>query len=158
MWRTMDRVSGVCRFGGVVSAVRTRTGRSRRRLATTSQPPEEIPEAPRSGLGAIIVLACILVYHNCLYCGFVFDDISAIKDNRDLRPQTPISNIFLNDFWGTPIHKVKYINFRHPKPILWSETNSFNEVRKNNIFIIFKWILYIFFIIFWLYGIISHEL
>ncbi|KPJ00969.1 Transmembrane and TPR repeat-containing protein CG4050 [Papilio xuthus] len=103
----MDRVSGVCRFGGVVSAVRTRTGRSRRRLTGPVQTNEEMPEAPRRGLGAILVLACILVYHNSLYCGFVFDDISAIKENRDLRPQTPISNIFLNDFWGTPIHKVK---------------------------------------------------
>ncbi|CAH0721514.1 unnamed protein product, partial [Brenthis ino] len=104
----MDRVSGVCRFGGVVSAVRTRTGRSKRRLTVgPSQATEDMPEAPRRGLGAVLVLACILVYHNCLYCGFVFDDISAIKENRDLRPQTPISNIFLNDFWGTPIHKVR---------------------------------------------------
>lgn len=106
----MDRVSGVCRFGGVVSAVRTtRTGRSRRRLTGPNQSPEGMPEAPRRGLGAILVLACILVYHNCLYCGFVFDDISAIKENRDLKPQTPISNIFLNDFWGTPIHKVRVV-------------------------------------------------
>lgn len=105
----MDRVSGVCRFGGMVSAVRTRTGRSRRRLPGQNNVAEDVPEAPRRGLGAILVLACVLVYHNCLYCGFVFDDISAIKDNRDLRPQTPISNIFLNDFWGTPIHKVKSI-------------------------------------------------
>ncbi|KAL0839775.1 hypothetical protein ABMA28_016413 [Loxostege sticticalis] len=106
---TMDRVSGVCRFGGVVSAVRTRTGRSRRRLAGQAHLPEDMPEPPRRGLGAILVLACIVVYHNCLYCGFVFDDISAIKENRDLRPQTPISNIFLNDFWGTPIHKIVYL-------------------------------------------------
>lgn len=103
----MDRVSGVCRFGGVVSAVRTRTGRSRRRLAGPAPSSSgDMPEPPRRGLGAVLVLACIIVYHNCLYCGFVFDDINAIKENRDLRPQTPISNIFLNDFWGTPIHKV----------------------------------------------------
>lgn len=108
----MDRVSGVCRFGGVVSAVRSRTGRSKRRITGPTQPPEEMPETPRRGLGAVLVLACVLVYHNCLYCGFVFDDISAIKENRDLRPQTPISNIFLNDFWGTPIHKVRYDNFK----------------------------------------------
>ncbi|CAH3992118.1 unnamed protein product [Pieris brassicae] len=102
----MDRVSGVCRFGGVVSAVKTRTGRSKRRSTVSPPVVEELPEPPRRGLGAILVLACILVYHNSLYCGFVFDDISAIKENRDLRPQTPISNIFLNDFWGTPIHKI----------------------------------------------------
>lgn len=108
----MDRVSGVCRFGGVMSAVRTRTGRSKRRLTGQNQMPEDVPEPPRRGLGAILVLVCILVYHNCLYCGFVFDDISAIKENRDLRPQTPISNIFLNDFWGTPIHKVRELRRR----------------------------------------------
>ncbi|XP_064073545.1 protein O-mannosyl-transferase Tmtc3 isoform X2 [Vanessa tameamea] len=114
----MDRVSGVCRFGGVVSAVRTRTGRSRRRVTGSSQAAEDMPETPRRGLGAILVLACILVYHNCLYCGFVFDDISAIKENRDLRPQTPISNIFLNDFWGTPIHKEQSHKSYRPLTVL----------------------------------------
>ncbi|XP_059051325.1 protein O-mannosyl-transferase Tmtc3 [Achroia grisella] len=114
----MDRVSGVCRFGGVVSAVRTRTGRSRRRLGTQSHMAEDIPEPPRRGLGAVLILACIIVYHNCLYCGFVFDDISAIKENRDLRPQTPISNIFLNDFWGTPIHKEQSHKSYRPLTVL----------------------------------------
>ncbi|XP_039745699.1 protein O-mannosyl-transferase Tmtc3 [Pararge aegeria] len=114
----MDRVSGVCRFGGVVSAVRTRTGRSRRRLTGPSLAAEQLPEAPRRGLGAVLVLACIVVYHNCLYCGFVFDDISAIKENRDLRPQTPISNIFLNDFWGTPIHKEQSHKSYRPLTVL----------------------------------------
>ncbi|XP_053600141.1 protein O-mannosyl-transferase Tmtc3 [Plodia interpunctella] len=114
----MDRVSGVCRFGGVVSAVRTRTGRSRRRLGAQNHLAEDIPEPPRRGLGAILVLACILVYHNCLYCGFVFDDISAIKENRDLRPQTPLTNIFLNDFWGTPIHKEQSHKSYRPLTVL----------------------------------------
>ncbi|KAL1397510.1 hypothetical protein pipiens_009704 [Culex pipiens pipiens] len=41
-----------------------------------------------------------------LNCGFVFDDISAIKENRDLRPHSSIKNVFLNDFWGTPMHKI----------------------------------------------------
>ncbi|XP_065334770.1 protein O-mannosyl-transferase Tmtc3 isoform X1 [Cloeon dipterum] len=56
-------------------------------------------------LAAVVVAACVACYLNCLQCGFVFDDISAIKDNRDLRPQTPLFNIFRNDFWGTPMHK-----------------------------------------------------
>ncbi|KAL3188823.1 hypothetical protein MRX96_002983 [Rhipicephalus microplus] len=46
-----------------------------------------------------------LCYVNALGCGFVFDDASAIRDNRDLRPSTPIGRLFVNDFWGTPIHK-----------------------------------------------------
>lgn len=103
-------VSGVCKFGGVMTTVRNRTGRGKRRLPVPqNRVPVELPESPCRGLGAVLVLLCIVVYHNCLYCGFVFDDISAIKENRDLRPQTPISNIFLNDFWGTPIHKVSHL-------------------------------------------------
>ncbi|KAH9379951.1 hypothetical protein HPB48_001422 [Haemaphysalis longicornis] len=47
-----------------------------------------------------------LCYANALGCGFVFDDASAVRDNRDLRPSTPIGRLFANDFWGTPIHKV----------------------------------------------------
>ncbi|XP_061576896.1 protein O-mannosyl-transferase TMTC3 [Cololabis saira] len=47
-----------------------------------------------------LVVGC---YWNSLSCGFVFDDVSAILDNKDLRPSTPLSNLFLNDFWGTPM-------------------------------------------------------
>ena len=54
---------------------------------------------------AVAVVATV-VYWNALQCGFVFDDISAIKDNKDIRPHTPISNLFLNDFWGTSMIKV----------------------------------------------------
>lgn len=64
--------------------------------------------SPQHLHGAIIALTCILCYHNSLNCGFVFDDISAIKDNRDLRPHTPIKSIFSNDFWGTPMYKVSF--------------------------------------------------
>ena len=28
------------------------------------------------------------------------DDIFAIRDNTDVRPETPLSNVFSNDFWG----------------------------------------------------------
>uniref|UniRef100_A0A4W4EVI8 Protein O-mannosyl-transferase TMTC3 n=1 Tax=Electrophorus electricus TaxID=8005 RepID=A0A4W4EVI8_ELEEL len=50
-----------------------------------------------------LVVCC---YWNSLLCGFVFDDVSAILDNKDLRPSTPIRNLFLNDFWGTPMSEV----------------------------------------------------
>lgn len=59
--------------------------------------------------GATVILVSILCYYNSLNCGFVFDDISAIKENRDLRPHSPLKNIFFNDFWGTPMHKVREI-------------------------------------------------
>lgn len=60
----------------------------------------------RGALAAIVAISAFAVYLNSLNCGFVFDDISAIKDNRDLRPHTPLKNVFYNDFWGTPMHKV----------------------------------------------------
>uniref|UniRef100_A0A673HU54 Protein O-mannosyl-transferase TMTC3 n=1 Tax=Sinocyclocheilus rhinocerous TaxID=307959 RepID=A0A673HU54_9TELE len=50
-----------------------------------------------------LVVGC---YWNSLFCGFVFDDVSAILDNKDLRPTTPLQNLFLNDFWGTPMSEV----------------------------------------------------
>ena len=53
----------------------------------------------------VLLLICIATYWNCLSCGFVFDDISAIKENRDLRPSAPLKNVFLHDFWGTPMSK-----------------------------------------------------
>ena len=57
---------------------------------------------------AVFILATA-VYWNAMQCGFVFDDISAIKDNKDLRPHTPISNLFFNDFWGTLMTKVSFV-------------------------------------------------
>ena len=54
----------------------------------------------------LIALVGFAVYANSLGCGFAFDDMSAIRDNRDLRPQTPLSQLFLNDFWGQGMTKV----------------------------------------------------
>jgi len=53
----------------------------------------------------ILILACSICYFNSLYCGFVFDDVSAIRDNKDILPSAPFFNIFLNDFWGIPMDK-----------------------------------------------------
>ncbi|BFZ09149.1 hypothetical protein BsWGS_12188 [Bradybaena similaris] len=55
----------------------------------------------------ILCASVAIVYHNAVWCGFVFDDMSAIVENKDLRPNTPLTNLFLNDFWGTPMHKEK---------------------------------------------------
>ncbi|CAB4055299.1 TMTC [Lepeophtheirus salmonis] len=47
----------------------------------------------------------VLLYSYSFSCGFVFDDITAVKDNRDLRPHVPLVNLLRNDFWGTPMLK-----------------------------------------------------
>ena len=54
--------------------------------------------------GLVCALVGIAAYLNSLDCGFCFDDISAIKENKDLRPESPWSNLIWNDFWGTPMH------------------------------------------------------
>lgn len=54
----------------------------------------------------LITTTSLLCYYNSIKCDFVFDDISAIKDNKDIRPHTTLKQIFLNDFWGTPMQKV----------------------------------------------------
>ncbi|XP_014663427.1 PREDICTED: transmembrane and TPR repeat-containing protein 3-like [Priapulus caudatus] len=53
----------------------------------------------------VLITTALLCYYNSLGCGFVFDDVSAIKDNKDIRPSSPLSNLFFNDFWGTPMQK-----------------------------------------------------
>lgn len=50
-----------------------------------------------------------LCYYNSLKSGFAFDDISAIINNMDLRPQTPIFQLLQNDFWGQPMIKVSVV-------------------------------------------------
>ncbi|CAB0009508.1 unnamed protein product [Nesidiocoris tenuis] len=73
----------------------------------------------------VIIIISLLCYSNSLNCGFVFDDISAIKENRDLRPHVPLKNIFFNDFWGTPIHKEQSHKSYRPLCVLTFRLNYY---------------------------------
>ncbi|GFY38252.1 transmembrane and TPR repeat-containing protein 3 [Trichonephila inaurata madagascariensis] len=53
----------------------------------------------------VLVSLVALCYRNSLWGDMVFDDLAAVRDNRDLRPHSPLVNLFRNDFWGTPLHK-----------------------------------------------------
>ncbi|GFY07799.1 uncharacterized protein TNCV_4287351 [Trichonephila clavipes] len=61
----------------------------------------------------VIGLSAFICYLNSLSCGLVFDDQPAIRDNKDLRPTTPLSNLLYNDFWGTPMHRVEDIQLSY---------------------------------------------
>ncbi|VVC24440.1 Tetratricopeptide repeat,Tetratricopeptide repeat-containing domain,Tetratricopeptide-like helical [Cinara cedri] len=53
-----------------------------------------------------LLICCALaiaVYANTLNAGFVYDDNRAIIANEDIRPSTSSSNLWWNDFWGTPM-------------------------------------------------------
>ena len=65
--------------------------------------PENFLPIPRLKfpLAATIVFIVSIICFGVSYDGdFVFDDSEAILGNKDLLPETPISNLFANDFWG----------------------------------------------------------
>ncbi|KAL6107106.1 tmtc2 [Pungitius sinensis] len=43
----------------------------------------------------------LVLYVNTLGADFCYDDSRAVKTNQDLLPETPWTNIFYDDFWGT---------------------------------------------------------
>ncbi|XP_060516972.1 protein O-mannosyl-transferase TMTC4 [Cylas formicarius] len=50
-----------------------------------------------------ISILAFVCYCNTLWGTFVFDDSEAIIKNKDVKPDSPIAQIFENDFWGTNI-------------------------------------------------------
>ena len=48
----------------------------------------------------LVAIVSVICYTNSAWGDFVYDDLSAILNNQDLNPETPISNVFANDFWG----------------------------------------------------------
>ena len=69
-----------------------------------ARPPGWI-ERHRAQVNSGLFLLCVALYWNSLAGDFVFDDVTAIRDNRDLRPHVPWRNLLYNDFWGTPMSK-----------------------------------------------------
>ena len=78
---------------------------------------QEIASLPALPYLLVATVACV-AFWNAAQCGFVFDDISAIKDNKDIRPHTPIANLFFNDFWGTLMTKVGQFNINNQSMVL----------------------------------------
>lgn len=74
---------------------------------------------------SVISITSLLCYYNSIHCDFVFDDISAIKDNKDLRPDSSLRQIFLNDFWGTPMQKEQSHKSYRPLCVLTFRWNYF---------------------------------
>ncbi|KAG5870491.1 hypothetical protein JTB14_029639 [Gonioctena quinquepunctata] len=55
---------------------------------------------PIYSLVCTIAIAC---YLNGLNGDFVHDDIPAVTINKDVLAINPVSHVFKNDFWGTPM-------------------------------------------------------
>lgn len=61
------------------------------------------PDLPKSLRYGVIALTSIACYLNSLEYDLVHDDVFAIKENLDIRSETPLRNILSNDFWGKPM-------------------------------------------------------
>ena len=61
------------------------------------------PDLPKSLRYGVIAFTSIVCYLNSLEYDLVHDDVFAIKENMDIRPETPLRNILSNDFWGKPM-------------------------------------------------------
>ncbi|RWS15420.1 transmembrane and TPR repeat-containing protein CG4050-like protein, partial [Dinothrombium tinctorium] len=53
----------------------------------------------------LITIVTVVCYWPSLYGELVFDDKPAIIDNKDVRRSTPLYRLFLDDYWGMPMHK-----------------------------------------------------
>ncbi len=83
-------------------------GQGRRlRDRTVRERGKEEEGGPSAALPATLAVsaASALLYANSVCCGFAFDDVAAVLDNRDLRPGAPLARIFSDDFWGTPMDR-----------------------------------------------------
>ena len=67
------------------------------------QPPLNLLLGSHARCAAIAVTLAAACYWNSLQGGLVHDDIFAIRDNPDVRPETPLAQVFTNDFWGRPM-------------------------------------------------------
>ncbi|QQP55821.1 Uncharacterized protein FKW44_000275, partial [Caligus rogercresseyi] len=77
---------------------------------------------PVRARGSLLLLS-LLIYSYSFSCGFVFDDITAVRDNRDLRGHVPLRNLLRNDFWGTPMLKEQSHKSYRPLTVLTFRLN-----------------------------------
>eukprot|EP00064_Thunnus_orientalis_P007054 superscaffoldBa00000763_g7073 len=60
-----------------------------------------LPKLPPVQAKVTVALVALLCFINSYDGEFVFDDSEAIVNNKDLKPATPLNNIWRNDFWGS---------------------------------------------------------
>ncbi|XP_015794954.1 transmembrane and TPR repeat-containing protein 2 [Tetranychus urticae] len=73
----------------------------------------------------LIFLFSTLLYINTIDADFAYDDSRAIKTNQDVHMETPWTNLFYNDFWGTPLtHSGSHKSYR-PLTVLTFRLNYY---------------------------------
>ena len=64
-------------------------------------------------------------YLNAMQCAFVFDDTLAIVTNKDVAPDSTLSAVFTNDFWGKPLVAFDSHKSYRPLTILTFRAHTF---------------------------------
>ena len=59
-----------------------------------------VPKLTFPAAAAVVFLISVLCFCVSYDGEFLFDDVKAITNNRDVLPETPLSEIFRNDYWG----------------------------------------------------------
>nr|XP_039261705.1 protein O-mannosyl-transferase TMTC3-like isoform X1 [Styela clava] len=71
-----------------------------------------------------IIFTSVILYFNTTFCGFVFDDFSAVLNNKDLDVNATWSNLLWNDYWGTPMHLERSHKSYRPLTVLTFKLNN----------------------------------
>ncbi len=77
-----------------------------------------VPKLSFVSASILVGILALVCYLNSCYGDFVFDDAEAVVGNKDLLPETPISNLFWNDFWGMPITRKESHKSYRPLTVL----------------------------------------
>lgn len=62
-----------------------------------------LPALPFPSAACVVFLLAVSCFINSYNGDFVFDDSEAILSNNDLKPETPLSDLFIHDFWGNKL-------------------------------------------------------
>ncbi|XP_076812940.1 protein O-mannosyl-transferase TMTC3-like [Clavelina lepadiformis] len=73
----------------------------------------------------IIFVSSFLLYINSCFCELVFDDVSAVQNNKDVLGETSISALLWNDYWGMSMaNEASHKSYR-PFTVLTYRLNHF---------------------------------
>ncbi|XP_033127053.1 protein O-mannosyl-transferase TMTC4-like isoform X2 [Anneissia japonica] len=66
----------------------------------------------------VVIIFAFICYANSIPGTFVFDDLEAVVNNKDVLPGSSWSNVFQNDFWGKKLYKKESHKSYRPLPVL----------------------------------------
>ncbi|XP_033637459.1 protein O-mannosyl-transferase TMTC4-like isoform X1 [Asterias rubens] len=84
-----------------------------------------VPKLSLRQAACVVAILSLLCYGNSLYGDFVFDDMEAVLSNKDVKPETPIAELFYDDFWGERLTKNHSHKSYRPITVLTFRFNYF---------------------------------